>query len=59
VPAFAREGQEILLATIFAFNAGETIGEDAAINIAGDHLFHISTEEIVLGGKGELRTSPI
>ena len=45
VPAFAREGQEILVATIFAFNAGETIVEDAAIKIAVDHLFHISTEE--------------
>ncbi len=51
VPAFAREGQEILVATIFAFNAGETIVEDAAIKIAVDHLFHISTEETVLGGK--------
>jgi len=51
VPAFAREGQEILVATIFAFNAGETIVEDAAIKIAADHLFHISTEETVLGGK--------
>jgi len=51
VPAFAREGQEILVATIFAFNAGETIVEDAAIKIAVDHLFHIGTEETVLGGK--------
>jgi hypothetical protein len=51
VPAFAREGQEILVATIFAFNAGETIVEDAAIKIAVDHLFHISTEETVLGCK--------
>jgi len=51
VPAFAREGQEILVATIFAFNAGETIVEDAAIKIAIDPLFHISTEESVLGGK--------
>jgi hypothetical protein len=51
VQAFAREGQEILVATIFAFNAGETIVEDAAIQIAVDHLFHISAEETVLGGK--------
>ena len=33
---------------VFAFNAGETILEDAAIKIAIDHLFHISTEETVL-----------
>jgi hypothetical protein len=51
VRAFAREGQEILVATIFAFNAGETIVEDAAIKIAVDHLFHISTEETALGCK--------
>jgi hypothetical protein len=51
VPAFAREGQEILVATIFAFNAGETIVEDAAITIAVNHLFYISTEESVLGCK--------
>ncbi len=51
VTAFAREGQEILVATILAFNAGETIVEDAAIKIAIDHLLHISTEETVLGGK--------
>ena len=38
VPAFAREGQEILVATIFAFNAGETVVEDAAIKIAVDRL---------------------
>jgi hypothetical protein len=42
---------EELVATIFASNAGETIVEDAAIKIAVDHLFHISTEETVLGGK--------
>ena len=48
VPAFAREGQEILVATIFAFNAGETIVEDAAIKIAVDHLLRISTEEATL-----------
>ena len=51
VPAFAREGQEILVATIFAFNAGETIVEDAAIKIAIDHLLHIRAEEAVLDGE--------
>jgi hypothetical protein len=51
VPAFAREGQEIFVAIIFAFNAGETIVEDATVEIAVDHLFHISTEKTVLDCK--------
>jgi hypothetical protein len=51
VPAFAREGQEILVATVLALDAGETIVEDAAIKIAVDHLLHIRAEETVLGGK--------
>jgi len=41
----------IFWTTVFAFDAGETIVEDAAFKIAVDHLFHISTEETVLGGK--------
>jgi hypothetical protein len=48
VPAFAREGHEILVATIFAFNAGKTIVEDAEIKIAVDHLLHIGAEEAIL-----------
>ena len=51
VAAFTREGQEILVATVLALDAGETIVEDAAIKIAIDHLFHMSTEETVLGFK--------
>jgi hypothetical protein len=51
VSSFAREGQEILVATVLALDAGKTIVEDAAIKKAIDHLFHISTEETVLGGK--------
>ena len=46
-----REGEEILVTAVPALDAGKTIVEDATIKIAVDHLFHISTEESVLGGK--------
>ena len=39
------------MATVLALDAGKTIVENAAIKIAVDHLFHISTEETVLGSK--------
>ena len=39
------------MATVLAFDAGKTIVEDAAIKIAVDHLFYISTEEAVVGGE--------
>jgi hypothetical protein len=45
-----REGQQILVAAVLAFDAGKTVVEDAAIKIAIDHRFHISTEEAVLDG---------
>ena len=51
VPSFAGEGQEILVATVFAFYTGETIVEDAAIKITVDHLLHISTEKSVFDGE--------
>ena len=49
--AFTREGQKILMAAVFAPDSGEKIVEDAAIQIAVDHVFHISTEEAILGGE--------
>ena len=51
VPSLTREGQEILVATVFAFYTGETIVEDAAIKITVDHLLHISTEKSVFDGE--------
>jgi hypothetical protein len=50
-----REGEEILVTAVLALDAGKTIVEDATIKIAVDHLFHISTEESVLGGKALVR----
>ena len=51
VPAFARKGQETLVATVFAFDAGETIVEDAAIKIAINDLLHIRAEKTILPAK--------
>jgi len=39
------------VATVLALDAGKTIVENAAIKIAVDHVFHISTEEAILGGE--------
>jgi hypothetical protein len=46
-----REGEEILVTAVLAFDAGKTIVEDSAIKIAVDHLLQISTEEAILGGE--------
>ena len=51
VPAFAREGQEILVATVFAFNAGETIVEDAAIEVTANDHFDIRAKKTISFGK--------
>jgi hypothetical protein len=51
VAALAGECQEVFMAAVLAFHAGKAVVEDAAIQIAEDHLLHISTEEPVLGGK--------
>jgi len=39
------------VAKIFAFNAGETIVEDAAIKIAINDLLHIRAEKTILPAK--------
>jgi hypothetical protein len=45
VPSLTGEGQKVLVATVFAFDAGKTVVEDAAIKIAVDHLLHINLHE--------------
>jgi hypothetical protein len=45
--ALTREGQKILMAAILAPDPGEAVVEDAAIQVAVDHVFHISAEKAV------------
>jgi hypothetical protein len=43
-------GSKLVIA-VLAFDAGEAVAEDAAIQIAENHLLHIRAEEAVLGGE--------
>jgi len=48
VPSFAREGQEVFMAAVFAFDAGKAVAQIAAIEIAVDYLFDIRPPESIL-----------
>ena len=41
MPSFTREGQQVFMAAVFAFDAGKAVTQIAAIEIAVDYLFDI------------------
>ena len=51
VASLTREGQEILVAAVFASHLGEAVTEDAAIEVTVDDLFDIRAQETILFGK--------
>jgi hypothetical protein len=51
VAALTREGQEILVAAVFASHPGEAVMEDAAIEVTVNNLFDIRTQKTILFGK--------
>jgi len=45
---FTRERQQVLMAAVFAFDAGKAVAQIAAIQITADHLFDIRPPESVI-----------
>ena len=48
VTALTREGQQVFMAAVLAFDAGKTVTQIAAIKITVDNLFDIGPPEAVL-----------
>ena len=48
VSSFTREGQQIFVAAVFAFDAGKAVAQIAAIQVTVDYLFDIRPPEAVL-----------
>ena len=51
VSSFTRERQQVLMAAVFAFDAGKAVFQIAAIQITANHFFDIRPPETVISGK--------
>ena len=51
VSAFTRERQQVFMAAVFASDAGKTVAQIAAVEIAADHFFNIRPPEAVIPGE--------
>jgi hypothetical protein len=48
MPSFAREGKQVFMAAVFAFDVGKAVAQIAAIEITIDNLFDIRPPEAIL-----------
>ena len=51
VVTFAGEGEKILMAAVFTFDAGKAVVQVAAIDIMANHLLYIGPPEAILSGE--------
>ncbi len=48
MPSFTREGQQVFMAAVFAFDTGKAVFNIAAIEITVNHFFDIGPPEAIL-----------